>query len=70
MKNKWILFTIAIVLMSINFIHADFSAYQQLSPADLVPVIVIALVSFLIKIGALSAIIIGIIKLWEWFKNK
>ena len=31
MKNKGILFTIAIVLMSINFIHADFSAYQQLS---------------------------------------
>ena len=70
MKNKWILFAVAISLMAINFLNADLSAYKQLSPADLVPVIVIALVSFLLKTGVLSAVIIGLKKLWEWIKRK
>ena len=66
MKNKWILFGVAIVLIAINLLNADFSAYKQLSPADFLPVIVIALVNFLIKTGVLSAMLIGIKKLWEW----
>jgi len=33
-------------------------------------VIVIALVSFLIKTGVLSAAVIGIKKLWEWIRKK
>ena len=70
MKNKWILFGVAIVLMAINFLNADFSAYRQLSPADLVPVIIIALVIFLLKTGVLSVLLIGIKKLWEWIKRK
>ena len=70
MKNKWILLGVAIVLMAINFLNADFSAYRQLSPADLVPVIIIALVIFLLKTGVLSALLIGIKKLWEWLKRK
>ena len=70
MKNKWILFGVAIVLMAINLLNADFSAYQQLSPADLVPVITVALVIFLIKTGVLSILLIGIKKLWEWLKCK
>ena len=65
MKNKWILFTVAILLMAINLLNADFSAFKALSPADFLPVIVIALVSFIIKTGALSALLIGIKKLWE-----
>ena len=65
MKNKWILFGVAIVLMAINLLRADFSAYQQLSPADLVPVIAIALAIFLVKTGVLSVILIGLKKLWE-----
>ena len=70
MKNRWILFGVAIVLMAINLFNADFSAYEQLSPADFLPVIVIALVSFLIKTGVLSALLIGIKKLWEWIRHK
>ena len=65
MKNKWILFCVAIVLIAINLLNADFSTYQQLSPADFLPVLVIALVSFLIKTGVLSAILIGLKTLWE-----
>ena len=70
MKNKWILFGVAIVLIAINMLNADFSAYKQLSPADLVPVITIALVIFLIKTGVLSALLIGIQKLWKWLRRK
>lgn len=70
MKNKWILFGVAIVLMAINLLSGDFSTYQQLSPADFLPVIVITLVNFLIKTGVLSALVIGIKKLWEWIRRK
>ena len=49
MKNKWILFGVAIALIVINLLNADFSANQQLSVADFLPVIAITLVSFLIK---------------------
>lgn len=70
MKNKWILFAVAMIIMAINFLKADFSVYQQLSPADFLPVIAIVLVSFLIKTGVLSALLIGIKKLWEQFKSK
>ncbi len=70
MKNKWILFGVALVLMAINFIRADFSVYRQLSISDLLPVIAIALVVFLLKTGALSAILIGIKKLWERINGK
>ena len=70
MKNKWILFSVAIVLMAINLLNADFSACKQLSPADFLPVIIIALVSFLIKTGVLSALLIGMKKLWERIKCK
>ena len=70
MKNKWILFGVAILLMAINLLNADFSAFKQLSPADFLPVIVITLVSFLVKTGVLSTILIGIKKLWEWLRCK
>lgn len=70
MNNKWILFGVAIVMIAINLLNTDLSVYQQLSPADFFPVIVIALVSFLTKTGVLSALLIGIKKLWEWIKRK
>ena len=70
MKNKWILFGVAIVLIAINLLNADFSAFQQLSLTDLIPVITIALVIFLLKTGVLSALLIGIKKLWEWLRRK
>ena len=70
MKNKWILFGVAVILIAINLLNADLSAYKQLSPTDFLPVIVITLVSFLIKTGVLSAVLIGIKKLWEWIRRK
>ena len=63
MKNKWILFGVATLLIIINLTYGDFSAYKQLSAGDLVPVIAIAMVTFLLKAGVLSAILIGLKKL-------
>ena len=63
MKNKWILIGVAVIMIAINLLNTDFSAYKQLSPADLVPVIAIALVIFLSKTGILSILLIGIKKL-------
>lgn len=70
MRNKWILFGVAIILMAINLLNADFSVYKQLTPTDFLPVIIVALVSFLIKTGVLSTLLIGIKKLWEWIRRK
>ena len=70
MKSKLVLFAVAIVIMAFNLLNADFSVVQNLSPADLLPVIIIALVSFLIKTGAVSALIIGIKKLWHRIRRK
>jgi len=70
MKSKWVLLAVAIVIMAINSLNMDLSAITQLSPADFLPVIAIALVIFLIKTDALSALLIGIKKLREWIKRK
>ena len=70
MKNKWILFSVAIVLMAINLLNWDFSVYRQLSPADFVPVIIIASIIFLIKTSVLSGLLIGIRKLRERLRRK
>ena len=67
---KWILFAIAIVIMAINYLSKDFSAYKQLSAADLIPVIGITVVIFLLKTGVLSALLIGLKKLWEQIKEQ
>ena len=70
MKIKWILLAVAIILMAVNFLNADFSAYRQLSATDPVPVILIAAVIFFLKTGVISSAVIGIKKLWEKFRNK
>ena len=62
---KWILFAVAATIMALNYLTKDLSAYKQLSPADLAPVIVITAVIFLLKTGALSAILIALKKLWD-----
>ena len=69
-SRKWILFALALVLMAVNYLSKDFSAYKQLSAADLIPVIGITVVIFLLKTGVLSALLIGLKKLWEQIKKQ
>ena len=69
-SGKWVLFAVALVIMAINYLSKDFSAYLQMSAADLAPVIVITAVIFLVKTGVLSAVLIGFKKLWERLKNQ
>lgn len=68
-SSKWILFALALVIMAVNYLSKDFSAYKQLSAADLIPVIGITAVIFLLKTGVLSALLIGLKKLWEQIKK-
>lgn len=70
MKNKWILFGIAFAFIAINLLNTDFSAFQQLSLADLVSVIAITFVILLLKAGVLSAVLIGLKKLWEKIRSR
>ena len=69
-SSKWILFALALVIMAVNYLSKDFSAYKQLSAADLIPVIGITAVIFLLKTGVLSALLIGLKKLWEQIKKQ
>ena len=69
-SSKWILFALALVIMAVNYLSKDFSAYKQLSAADLIPVIGITVVIFLLKTGILSALLIGLKKLWEQIKKQ
>lgn len=69
-SSKWILFALALVIMAVNYLSKDFSAYKQLSAADLAPVIGITAVIFLLKTGVLSALLIGLKKLWEQIKKQ
>lgn len=69
-SSKWILFALALVIMAVNYLSKDFSAYKQLSAADLIPVIGITVVIFLLKTGVLSALLIGLKKLWEQIKKQ
>ena len=43
---------------------------KQLTPSDLLPIAVIVLVSFALKTGILSALAVGIQKLWQRFRDK
>ena len=69
-SSKWILFALALIIMAVNYLSKDFSAYKQLSAADLIPVIGITVVIFLLKTGVLSALLIGLKKLWEQIKEQ
>ena len=69
-SSKWILFALALVIMAVNYLSKDFSAYKQLSAADLIPVVGITVVIFLLKTGVLSALLIGLKKLWEQIKEQ
>ena len=69
-SSKWILFALALVIMAVNYLSKDFSAYKQLSAADLIPVIGITVVIFLLKTGILSALLIGLKKLLEQIKEQ
>ena len=57
-------------MFAITWLDNVYSAYQQLSLADLAPVIIITVVTFLVKTGILSAVLIGLKKLWKRFLSE
>lgn len=69
-KNKWLPAIAAAIVLGITWLDHDSSVYAELSPAALVPVIVIAAVIVFLKAGVLSAILIGLKNLWERIRRK
>lgn len=68
--NRWIWAIAAAIMLAMQWLNQEPSAYSDLSTDQWLPVLVITAVIFLIKTGALSAILIGLRKLWERFKGK
>ena len=69
-ENKWPLVAAALAMMAFSWANNDFSTLNALQPQALVPVIIIAAVVFLLKTGALAAMLIGLRKLWNWIKKR
>lgn len=68
--SKWIIATVAVLMMAITWLDNDFSAYQRLSLTELVPVICVTAVIFLLKMGVLSAVLIGLKELWKRIRKE
>lgn len=69
-ENKHILAAVAVIFMAATWLDNDFSALQSLNPVDFLPVLIITAVIFLAKTGAVSAVLIGLKKLWEHLRKK
>ena len=69
-KDKWLLGAAAILWIAVNLLDNDFSALKNLSAGDLAPVLVITGVVFLMKTGALAAVLALAKKLWDKLRSK
>ena len=59
----------SVAFIVINLLDNDFSQLRTLPKERLLPILLITLITFLIKVGILSAILIGLKKLWKWFRK-
>ena len=69
-NRKWPLLLAALIMLAATWLDTDLSAFSQLSPEALLPVILIAAVIFLAKTGALSLVLLGLRKLWNRVRKK
>lgn len=69
-ENKWPLFLAALVMMALSWADTDLSALRELQPQALAPVLIITAAVFLLKTGALAAVLLVLKKAWNWIKNK
>ena len=69
-NRKWPLLLAALIMLAATWLDTDLSAFSQLSPGDLLPVILIAVVIFLAKTGALSLVLLGLRKFWNRIRKK
>jgi hypothetical protein len=59
----------SVAFIVIILLDNDFSQLRTLPKERLLPILLITLITFLIKAGILSAILIGLKKLWKWFRK-
>jgi hypothetical protein len=68
-EKKWPLLAAALVMMALTWADNDFSALKELQSRDLAPVIIITAVLFLLKTGALAAVLAVLRKHWNRLKK-
>lgn len=68
-ENKWILAIAAVVMMAVTWLDKG-PASPELAPSDFAPVLIITIVIFIVKTGVLSAVLLGLKKLWEKIREK
>ncbi len=69
-KNKWPLLAAALAMMALTWLDHDVSALRGLALADMAPVLLITVVVFLLKTGALAAVLLALKKLWNRLKKR
>jgi hypothetical protein len=67
--TKCLIAIASVAFIVINLLDNDFSQLRTLPKERLLPILLITLITFLIKAGILSAILIGLKKLWKWFRK-
>ncbi len=68
-RKNWPLLAAALVMMALNRADHNADAMRDLQPQNLVPVILITAAVFLVKIGALAAVLSLLRKLWNRIKR-
>lgn len=60
---KYTVIAACVIMLILSLRDTDFSAFENLSLSDILPILVIAVVIFALKTGILTALILGIRKL-------
>ena len=68
-SKKWPLAIAAAIMLAVTWLDNDHSSFQNLTPEEIAPVIVITAVIFLVKTGVLSAVLMGLKKLWDFLRQ-
>ena len=69
-NKKWLLATVSVVMILLLQLDNDPSALAALRGEDMLPVLAITGVVFLLKAGALSAVLMLVHKFITWLRGK
>lgn len=65
LKKKWLVLAAVMIMLLFTLKDLDFSDLKKLSFEDVLPIIVLTALIFLFKTSILSAILIGVQKIWK-----
>lgn len=65
LKKKWLVLGAALIMLMFTLRDFNFSDFKKLSFEDILPIIILTAIIFLLRTSLLSAILIGVQKLWK-----